>query len=488
MGNNINVILGSKGKCCLCSNTPHCGDCDEEEPPGPDPICDCNDCGYFNVPDACLEKAEELYGACGICENKGPCESVCGSGKGTQGCYRPVQIDCDYLGCWECENIPVPIDPCEKIVDDADGCSCEDMGLFCCSYADKTCTDFNFNYFSDPLSSEFLCGGDDCYKEVEVECETLTCYECKTCDDFGYSDDPELECEAGEIKTPVNPCGEILSCYYCAPDNCDCSDYGYFDTCEEARDSLFGCGECETQTPFPEGSDCEFKVCYRAYCTQCGDIGEATCAKLEPECPSPGCYKLNVIEDWVDCDPPCNNTPSCCTCDLLPCSEFAPCDDITYVENPNDCPIPLIGKFASTPCDSELKKAGIECHRCCEDACPISGNYCGLLTAPCGAQQPAGSSSIKFYSFNGPQCEAVTIKINYSMGFTPDVCTFECLVACGGLQNIGTTGCVSGTGSTNVTVPKDAISIASTCTYNCSSLGQPPFSSSIDGFSISCVP
>jgi hypothetical protein len=162
------------------------------------------------------------------------------------------------------------------------------------------------------------------------------------------------------------------------------------------------------------------------------------------------------------------------------------------VENPNDCPIPLTGKFASTPCDKELKEEGKECYRCCEDACPISGNYCGILTAPCGAQQPAGSSSVKFYAFNGPQCEAVTIKINYSMGFTPDACSFSCLVACGGLQNLGTTGCASGNGSKDFTIPKDAISITSSCTYNCSGLdsnGDGKLNtSSIDGFSISCVP
>jgi hypothetical protein len=288
MGNNINVILGSKGKCCLCSNTPHCGDCDEEPPPPPPPPnCDCNVCGLFNIPAACEDKAKEFYGACGKCTNVGPCDVVCGSGVGTQGCYAPEPVNCLDLGCFDCEPSPEPPeDPCIKIVDDE--CSCADIELTCCSYANKTCTDFNFNYFSDTHSAEAGCAGTDCYKKVAVECETLTCYECKTCADFGLSD-TKLTCDPGFVLRKETPCGSRLTCYDCVDIDCNCNNAGLANSCSEL--TLEGeCEVCEGDTGYLPTPECKNVYCYYTRSKNCSELSDGTCEDCDSPTKDDDCY------------------------------------------------------------------------------------------------------------------------------------------------------------------------------------------------------
>jgi len=185
MGNNINVILGSSGACCLCSDVPHCGDCKKgpDEPPEPGEPCNCNEYGAYNIPTCkgdCLRGCEECTFAfacpnpndshgCYQCISTCSCESggeyalgtdcaalgfdgsepatVTCSGCPPESCTHCYCLPCsehDYVDCGQTEKLcdskkstPVPPFPGSECPFDCCQCTGVDCGV--CDFEDPPC-------------------------------------------------------------------------------------------------------------------------------------------------------------------------------------------------------------------------------------------------------------------------------------------------------------------------------------------------------------
>ena len=296
MGNNINVILGSEGVCCLCSDVPHCGDCKKGDEPPPAPLCNCNDykneagIPYYNSP-IC---GGECDTACGEeCQFAFPCPSV------------PEAV---AQGCYECVST----------------CTCTSKG------EDEPGTDCTAQGFD--LSEEVLVScGENC---DEISCIHCACY---TCTEYEYIDcgNPEKNCPSGK-ETPVppaegSPCPS--GCCTCDPvpeEDCDCAKFGKFPfgtNCTEFGYDNAGSNSSEGPCVDEEGDPYNI-LCTSCKCSPCANNGWATSLDLCPdgkgsqvmpgatsdlcpvgcwECDEPPAGGCGVCNDY---GPPCECCPS----------------------------------------------------------------------------------------------------------------------------------------------------------------------------------
>ena len=208
MGKNVNVILGSLGECCLCSDTPHCGDCKGgDNPPDPGEDCNCNDYGaYYNV--------TNCFGKC------------------LKGCEDCIQaFDCPTppgQGCYQC----VPV------------CSCEASGEF---PPGTDCVGLGFDG-SEPASG-------DCGECPSIPCTHCFCYPCS---EYGLVECTGCaeNCDSGECEevppAPGAQCPAVFEgggCCQCTGVGCGvCDQIGETPPCaccpSETGGACPGCGIC----------------------------------------------------------------------------------------------------------------------------------------------------------------------------------------------------------------------------------------------------
>ena len=130
----------------------------------------------------------------------------------------------------------------------------------------------------------------------------------------------------------------------------------------------------------------------------------------------------------------------------------------------------------------------------CYMGCPesIIGNQCGELTQTCGVGKNTSGQPVvtREQLFEGTTCKEHILVLSYSFGFSNDRVDFYAFVKgeTGGvtIQEMGSTGCVAGSGAAAFTLPPLSIGIRVVSTFACLS-SQSTFNSSIDAFTITCV-
>jgi hypothetical protein len=410
MAYNVNVALGSSGSCCSCETTPPCSDCDEVPPPPP-PTCDCTTCGYYNLLTACNDEAFELYGDCGKCVRVGDCEVVCG-GTGSHGCYIPAQQDCFDLGCVPCTEPYEPTDPCYKLDATVSECICvheESGGLSCCTYTPKICTDYDLNYYSDIASATIFCGGNDCYKTASVDCPTLSCYECKTCEDFGLSS-TKLTCDPGFVLTTETPCGTKLTCYACVDAGCDCNDVGLANSCDELTYDP-ECEVCEGDTGYLPTPGCEKVYCYYIRSKTCSEISPEgiTCYDCDAPTKDDNCYYMLETLDCL-CIREGKADVQCCEEEPKTCQAIGNDKGEVWGDSPTPpapCPCGECWKPVASGCPDTTG-----CYSCQPMTCwKITGWYTAKVGSPCcvttanltfsGACTPGAPGSVANLNMSG---------------------------------------------------------------------------------------
>jgi len=298
MGNNINVILGSEGVCCLCSDVPHCGDCKKGDEPPPGDLCNCNDYGLYNSP-VCAGQCDT---ACGEeCQFDKLCPSA-PNGTG-QGCYKCVSTcTCTSKG----ENEP--------------GTDCKAEGYDLAEDVQVSC-------------------GENCN---EISCIHCACY---TCTEYEYIDcgNPEGNCPSGK-ETPVPPAegsfcpSGCCTCDPVPPDECTCAKFGKFPfgiNCTEFGYDNSGSESVEGPCKDEEGKEYNI-LCTSCKCNSCAYNGYAASLDLCPdgkgspvmpggtsplcpagcfECEEPpggGCGACDEYGPPCECCPQETATGSCC--------------------------------------------------------------------------------------------------------------------------------------------------------------------------------
>jgi hypothetical protein len=130
------------------------------------------------------------------------------------------------------------------------------------------------------------------------------------------------------------------------------------------------------------------------------------------------------------------------------------------------------------------EKVSCRCYIDCPTA--ITGNQCGVLTQTCGVGRISSGEDVvtRQVSLRGILCKDTTMVLDYNFAASPDEVVFFAIFSDGSSSNLGSTGCVSGSGFFVFVIPAAAIAIKAVSTFACH--GQ-NVNSSIDGFTISCA-
>ena len=322
---NINVILGSEGKCCLCSDLPHCGDCKKgDEPPPPGEPCNCNDYGAYNIP-TCKEECIEGCEACTFV-------FACPDPNDSHGCYQcistcscesggefPLGTDCKALGFEGSEPATVDCGECPSIECTHCYClPCSEYGYVYCTQVEKECPSKKGTPVPTFPGSQCPSGCCTCDPVEDCECSDFGKFPFGTdCTEFGY--------DRTGFKSVEGPCIDEEGKKYnidCIDCKCaTCATNGWVDDPEECPDGKaemvmpgktsdlcpVGCWECDEPQPCDEGCYCfgcpggcidcpEAHPCCDSACVTCGDCG--SCAV---ECGCTSQEILSLKESIPDC-------------------------------------------------------------------------------------------------------------------------------------------------------------------------------------------
>lgn len=127
----------------------------------------------------------------------------------------------------------------------------------------------------------------------------------------------------------------------------------------------------------------------------------------------------------------------------------------------------------------------IECPEILSDVNLCDG---AILTQTCflGWRTTGQKTVTKTVMFEGITCKDLLININYTFGFSPDVVNFYAIDKDDLETDMGSTGCISGSGNAVFTLPALSKGIKAISTFACS--GNPNLNSSIDRFFFTCMP
>lgn len=396
-----NVGINSKtGECCSCDKVAIVGPCEDcskiDEPPKT--ICECPKDTYSNQ-----SVCEKEAGDCRKCVLLGSCDALVPGTIGSFGCYTFEDKICnDYSnGCRKFSELKE--DACYKIVKcetQKDECFIKNA---CYQNAKKTCADVNWY---DLEEAKEKCGeqnGDplQCIDIELPECESLTCYSCKFCTDFGLLSSPS--CASGFVSQLEKKCGK--DCYRCVPAECDCKTAGY----ENEPVSGYPCAKSTTSNPLP--FPCGGKICYEYKCKTCEDNGFKSSRPDASE--APPCEKVSKVNVSNYCTPPFQYE-----CENVICYDFEPltCTDCVSLSGSGSS---CANSEAACKCDQYFNANGV-----CDNCSDANGNECidkiggckGLCERYCGFKitgwsfqitgNPACDTKANL-SFNG-NCTAAT--------------------------------------------------------------------------------
>jgi hypothetical protein len=227
------------------------------------------------------------------------------------------------------------------------------------------------------------------------------------------------------------------------------------------------CCKCQTFGQAFDNENCDGKCLEFQECKPYREVDCACCKKQ--------CYYCKRKPTPPDDGPPCN------------CAELLGSDwSNTF---PTDCTGTVVSEFPEVSSNC----VPVECYKCeydCLTECPgnIIGDQCGRLTQDCGVgKNDSGQNTVlREVSFGGITCKEHTLTLNYDFGFSNDKVDFSAFLANGTVQNLGSTGCVSGGGPAVFILPELSVGLQVISTFACLA-SQSTFNSSINGFTITCT-